>query len=173
MSRVDENPAGAEAPVNSFSGVGLEDRVMAIADINTTIKRPVEDVFAMVSNIENNPKWSSGVLEAKTTSVGPIGMGTTGHVVGKILGKRIESDSEITGFKQNRIFAAQSKSGPFPFRLSMTFDAVEGGTRVSGTIEAEPGGFFKLAEPLFVSMARRQFQNDLDNLKDLMEANAL
>ena len=173
MSRVDENPAGAEAPVNSFSGVGLEDRVMAKAEINTTIKRPVEDVFAMVSNIENNPKWSSGVLEAKTTSVGPIGMGTTGHVVGKILGKRIESDSEITGFKQNRIFAAQSKSGPFPFRLSMTFDAVEGGTRVSGTIEAEPGGFFKLAEPLFVSMARRQFQNELDTRKDLMEANAL
>lgn len=40
-------------------------------------------------------------------------------------------------------------------------------------MELEPGGFFKLAEPLIVSMARRQFQSDLDNLKDLMEANAL
>jgi hypothetical protein len=99
---VGDNPAGAEARVNNFSGVGLEDRVMAKAEISTTIKRPVEDVFAMISNIENNPKWSSGVLEAKITSVGPIGMGTTGHVVGKFLGKRIESDSEITGFEPNR-----------------------------------------------------------------------
>ena len=31
----------------------------------------------------------------------------------------------------------------------------------------------KLAEPLVVTMARRQFQNDLDNLRDFMEAHAL
>ena len=45
--------------------------------------------------------------------------------------------------------------------------------RMAGqTIEAEPGGFFKLAEPL-LTIAKRQFQNDLDNLKDLTEAHAL
>ena len=55
----------------------------------------------------------------------------------------------------------------------MTFEPMDGGTRVNTTIEGEPGGFFKLAEPLIVSMSKRQFQSDLDNLKDLMEANAL
>ena len=146
---------------------------MGQANISITINRPVEDVFALLSNLENTPKWSSAALEAKMSSAGPIGVGTTGHIVGRFLGRRIDSESEITEFEPNRKFTAQSKSGPFPFRTSMTFDRVEGGTRVNFTYEVEPGGFFKLAEPLVMSMSKRQFQNDLATLKDLMEANAL
>ena len=56
---------------------------------------------------------------------------------------------------------------------TVTFEPVGGGTRVSQTMEAEPGGFFKLAEALMVPIARRQFQNDLNNLRDLMDAHAL
>jgi hypothetical protein len=59
---------------------------------------------------------------------------------------------------------------PFPTTSTVTFDAVGGGTRVSQTIDAEPGGFFKLAEPLVVTIARRQFQGDLDNLRDLTDS---
>ncbi len=55
----------------------------------------------------------------------------------------------------------------------VTFERVEGGTRVTLTLVGEPGGFFKLAEPLLVSMLKRQYQADLANLKDLMEAHAL
>jgi uncharacterized protein YndB with AHSA1/START domain len=44
---------------------------MAKFDISVTIKRPVEDVFAVISNPENAPKWQSGTLEAKQTSPGP------------------------------------------------------------------------------------------------------
>ena len=35
---------------------------MARFDVSTTIKRPVEDVFAVMSNVGNNPKWSSVAL---------------------------------------------------------------------------------------------------------------
>lgn len=50
---------------------------MATFDVSTTIKRPVEDVFAVIGNVENSPKWSSAALEAKQTSPGPMGVGTT------------------------------------------------------------------------------------------------
>ncbi len=146
---------------------------MARAEVSTMIKRSVEDVFAVIINPENDPKWSSAVLEAKQTSPGPIGVGTTGRFVGKFLGRRIETESEITEFEPNQKYSWQNKSGPFPFKGSMTLEQIEGGTRVNSTFEAEPGGFFKLAEPLVVQMGKRQFQSDLDNLKDLMEANAL
>ncbi len=146
---------------------------MAKFDVSTTIKRPVQDVFAVISNVENNPKWSSAALESKQTSAGPIGVGTTARFVGKLLGRRIESESEVTEFEPNRKYSWQSKSGPFPIKGSVTLEQIEGGTRVNTTVEAEPGGFFKLAEPLIVIIAKRQFQSDLDNLKDLMEANAL
>jgi len=146
---------------------------MATFDVSTTIKRPVEEVFAVISNVENNPKWSSVALEAKQTSPGSIGVGTTARFVGKFLGRRIESESEVTEFEPNRKYSWQSKSGPFPLKASTTFEQIEGGTRVNTTTEGEPGGFFKLAEPLIVSMGKRQFQSDLDNLRDLMEADAL
>jgi len=151
----------------------MEDRVMAKADITTTIKRPLEDVFAVLSNPESSPTWSSSSIESKKTSAGPIGVGTTWRSVSKFLGRRIETEMEMTEFEPNRMFASRSKSGPFPLQATVTFERVEGGTRVDATIEAEPGGFFKLAEPLIVSIAKRQFQSDFDNLKDLMEANAL
>lgn len=146
---------------------------MAQMEISTTIKRPVEDVWAVISNVENNPKWSSAALEAKQTSPGPIGVGTTARFVGKFLGRRIQSDSVVTEFEANRKYSFESKSGPFPIKGSNTVEQIEGGTRVTATFDVEPGGFFKLAEPLVMSMAKRQLQGDLDNLKDLMEANAL
>jgi len=146
---------------------------MARADVSTTIKRPVEDVWAVISNVENNPKWSSFALDAKQTSPGPLGVGTTARFVGKFLGRRMESESVITEFEPNRKYSWENKSGPFPLKGSTALEQIDGGTRVTGTIEGEPGGFFKLAEPLVITMAKRSLKGDLDNLKDLMEANAL
>jgi uncharacterized protein YndB with AHSA1/START domain len=146
---------------------------MARFEVSTTIKRPVEDVFAVLSDFSNGSKWSSGQAEpAVKTSDGPIGVGTTWHDVGKIIGRRFESDIEFTEFEPDRkiVFTITK---PFPMTATVTLEPVADGTRVSQTIQAEPGGFFKLAEPLVVTMSKRQLQNDLDTLRDLMDANAL
>jgi len=146
---------------------------MARFDVGTTIKRPVEDVFAVLSDFSNGSKWSSGVVEpAKKTSAGPIGVGTTWHSVSKVAGRRFDTDIACTEFETNRKITT-TFTKPFPTTLTVTFESVAGGTRISQTVESEPGGFFKLAEPLVVTMAKRQFQSDLDNLRDLMDANAL
>ncbi len=146
---------------------------MAKLEISTVINRPVEEVFAVLSNPENGPKWSSGSIEVKKTSEGPIGVGATYRSVRTFLGQRIEGETEFTEYEPNRRYATKSKSGPVPTESRVTFERVEGGTRVTGTLVGEPGGFFKLAEPLLVSMVKRQFEADLANLKDLMEAHAL
>ena len=146
---------------------------MATFTRSTTIKRPVEDVFTVMSNPANDATWSSAVVEAEQTSAGPIGVGTTARFVSKLLGRRITTDWEITEFDPNRKFVALSKSRPFPVQVSMNFESTEGSTRVSVKYEAEPGGFLKLTVPLFVTMGKRQLQSALDNLKGLMEANAL
>ena len=145
---------------------------MAKLEISTVINRPVEEVFAFLSNPENDPKWRSGI-EVKKTSEGPIGVGATYRTVVTALGRRIEGEIEFTEYEPNRGYAVKSKSGPFPVENGVTFERVEGGTRVTLTTVAEPGGFFKLAEPLLVSMVKRQFEADFVNLKDLMEAHAL
>ena len=146
---------------------------MARAELSVVIDRPVEDVFAVLTDPEKQPEWSSATLEATKTSPGPVDVGSRARFVAKFLGRRIENESEVTEFEPNRRFTADAKSGPFPFRIAMTFTPVDPGTRVDLTIEAEPGGFFRIAEPLFVSLGKRQFESDLATLKDLMEAGAL
>lgn len=146
---------------------------MARFEVSTTINRPVEDVFAVLSDFSNGPKWASGAHEpAQKTTDGPIGVGTTWHGVGRSVGRTFETDVTFTEFEPNRKLV-WTLTKPFPMTSTVTFESVAGGTRVNQVMEAQPGGFFKLAEPLVVTMAKRQFQGDLDNLRDLMDANAL
>ncbi len=141
-------------------------------ETSIVINRPVEDVFAILSNVENNPKWSNVFLDARKTSDGPIGVGTTWQIVGRAFGQPIEAEAQVTEYEPNRQWA-QTQSGPIPAKIWQTYEPVEEGTRVNVALEAEPGGFFKLAEPLLKTMMKRGIATDLANLKDLMEAHAL
>ena len=142
-------------------------------EIGIVINRPVEEVFAFLSNPENGPKWSSSSREVKITTEGPIGVGTTYHSIVTALGRRIEGEVEFIEYESNRRCATKTKSGPIPVEGQWTFKRVEGGTQVDVRLEAEAGGFFKLAEPLLVNILKRQFEADTANLKYLMEAQAL
>lgn len=139
----------------------------------TVINRPVEDVFVVLSDLENNPKWDSVALEARKTSGGLIGVGTTWRIVQKAFGKRLEIEAELTEYEPNRKTTLIVKSGLIPGALQRTYEPVEGGTRVSHVMEIEPGGFFRLSEPLFMNIMKRGVETDLAALKDLMEAHAL
>jgi uncharacterized protein YndB with AHSA1/START domain len=141
--------------------------------MSIVINRPLEEVFAFVSNPENNPKWVSMSDSVRLTSAGPIGVGTTFRSVVTILGRRIEGEVAFTEYEPNHSYAQKTTSGPIPVESQVTFERVDGGTRVTNHQVAEPGGFFKLAEPVLVRMIKRQFEADFANLKDLMEAHAL
>jgi uncharacterized membrane protein len=100
---------------------------MAKIEASLVINRAIEEVFAFAGNVENNPQWQSGVLEARVTSEGPIGAGTTYRYVSQLLGRRIETDGEITEYEPNRKYSFKSISGPFPIEGGFTFEAAEGG----------------------------------------------
>ena len=61
-------------------------------------------------------------------------------------------------------------SGPVPFSVEHTFEPHYEGTRITFVGDGDPGGFFKLAEPVVARTAERQFKSDFDTLKDLLEA---
>jgi uncharacterized protein YndB with AHSA1/START domain len=139
---------------------------------SVVINRPIEEVFAFVTDIEKISQWMSELVEAKQTSEGPMGVGTTISAVASPLGRRVESTQEVVEYEPNRKFAIKSTAGPVPSEDAYTFESVAGGTKVTRVTEAEVGGFFKLAEPLFARTMRRQFETNFANLKDLLEAQA-
>jgi uncharacterized membrane protein len=147
---------------------------MAKIEVSTVINRPVEEIFAVLSNEETRPKWSSTTIEVKKTSEGPIGVGTTWRGVDRIFGRRMERESVFTEYELNRKIIQKSTSGPVPFEVQSIYEPVEGGrgTRVIVIAEAQPSGLFKLAGPLLMRLRKRQFARDLVNLKAMIEAHA-
>jgi uncharacterized membrane protein len=139
---------------------------------SVVINRPVDEVFEFVSNIENLPQWAGPVLEAKQTSDGPIGVGTTQTQVAQFLGRRIETSHEVTEYEPNKKLSTKTTSGPLPMEVHYILEPAEEGTRVSLVGNVDAGGFFKLAEPIVGRMLNRQTASDAANLKDLLEAQA-
>src|SRR5215213_9634762 len=130
---------------------------MAKIEVSTVINRPIEEVFAVLSNEENRSKWSSTTIEVKKTSEGPIGVGTTWRGVDRIFGRRMERESVFTEYEPNRKITQKSTSGPVPFEVQLMYESVEGGTRVTVIADAQPRGLFKLAGPLLMRLRKRQF----------------
>jgi uncharacterized membrane protein len=143
---------------------------MPKVEASITINRPIEEVFAFAADLTNAAKWQTGVIAAEVTSHGPVGVGTKYRYDAEIMGRKLETSGEMTAYDPPRITAWKATSGPFPMSGSTTFESVAGGTRVVDTVEAEPGGFFKLAGPLLVAQIRGQLEKDVKKLKELLEA---
>ncbi|MDX1521416.1 MAG: SRPBCC family protein [Anaerolineae bacterium] len=139
-------------------------------ETSVAINRPSEEVFAYVSNFENNPHWQSGMQEAKFTSEGPLRIGSTYAQVAKFLGRRIETNFEVIAYEPNRMVKATSTSGSFPITFTRIVEpGQDGGSQVSAIIEGDTSGFFSLAKPLMARLARRSIEADYANLKRIME----
>ena len=142
---------------------------MARFEQSVTINRPIEEVFAFASDLDNQARWRSGLEVAELTSDGPFGVGATYREVDRFLGRKMERSMEVTEFEPNAKCSFKSTSGPVAFSATILFEAHEGGTRVSMAADAELGGFFRVAETMVVRMGRRQMESDMANLKDLLE----
>ena len=146
---------------------------MATFEINLVINRPIEEVFAFISNPENQPRWRATTLEISRTSSEPLGVGSVFKGRFTFLGRPFEGNLEITAHEPYQQYGSRMVEGPFPLEARYTLEPAESGTHLTLVIEGQPGGFFKLAEPLVVSLAKRSYESDLHNLKDMLEAQAV
>jgi uncharacterized protein YndB with AHSA1/START domain len=50
------------------------------------IERPAEQVWDYFTDVANDPEWNPSAIKARKTSEGPLGVGSTFHVVRKMSG---------------------------------------------------------------------------------------
>jgi hypothetical protein len=143
---------------------------MARAEHSVVVERPPDEVFAYLSDPDKLPEWQASALEARQESPGLMTAGTRIREVRKFLGKRMETVVEVTAYEPGKQFSLKVVSGPIPFQVWQNLHAVEGGTKIDVVIEGEPGGFFRLAEPLVVRAVGRELASNLATLKDVLES---
>src|SRR6266700_4367415 len=137
-------------------------------EISCEIRRPVEEVFAYGTDPAKASEWRSGMLESRADPPGPIRVGSKIHTVLRFLGRRIEGTAEVTELVPNRKLVQKTNS-PFPVEVTCLAEPTSAGTKVTATAVAEPGGFFKMAEPVLVRIAKKQGQAELQTMKGLLE----
>ena len=133
------------------------------------IGRPVEEVFAYVTEPKNTPEWESGV-EQELTSEGPMGIGSKGRRVETFMG-RDESVWEVTEWKPNELWAAKFESDKFIGEGGHRTEPTDNGTllkyRFGGSAK---NPIFKLLMPFFMPMLRRKVRKDYQKLKQVLES---
>ena len=138
--------------------------------VSIVINQPIEKVFEYVSDIARSKEWQEDLIEAKKTSEGPTGVGTTFTYVRQLLGRKVEAPGQITEYVPNRRWTIESKSGPLQFKGTYALEPGEMGTTMTFSYEGEAGGFFKLAEGVLASTVKKQTQGDFGRLKELLES---
>ena len=137
---------------------------------SVTVNRPVEEVWDFIGSFENTTRWSRGVLEARQTSDGPLGVGSTLQTVVKAFGRRRTADYLVTEYEPGRAFAFKVTSGPMTSRARYSIEPAGAGTRLTASGEAQATGLYKLLAPVLVRTLERHSQDDLTNVKRILEA---
>jgi len=135
------------------------------------VDRPVEEVWRFITDWSSFPKMNPVILEAKQTSAGPVGVGTTVEAAHEArLGNRATS-IRVVECEPDRKLTLEHTSGPLEgTRTSFGMEAIEGKTRLTCTTDARLGGFYRLVGPFAAGRARREVSAELGNAKRLLES---
>ena len=129
------------------------------------IDRPLDEVFAFLSDFENIPKWNFYVLEVRQLSESPMDVGTAYHQVRK----SDEQDFRIIEFELNHSVAVKTLPHSLPsFERKFTLYEEGNTTRVRDEWKLDTGRP-ALLERLAGGRVKSAVAENLAKLKELLE----
>ena len=131
------------------------------------IERPVEDVFDYFTDISNDREWNPFLKEARKTSEGPLGVGTTFHVVRKMSGPM---DIEYTEYVRPTRWAIRGTARPASMTFVAEFAPADNATEMSISMALQPKGVFVLLTPVMRSQLPKQIEQVHEALKRKLES---
>jgi uncharacterized protein YndB with AHSA1/START domain len=139
-------------------------------DFTTEIDRPVEAVFAYLSDPDRLHEWDARVVRVEQETDGPLGVGTRLRATRKVLGGQVEQLVEVTEYEPPHRFSLRIVSGPIPLDASNLLQRTEGHTKLRFHGEGEPRGFARAVGPLLRIMLERQMRRHYARLRDNLES---
>jgi uncharacterized protein YndB with AHSA1/START domain len=130
-----------------------------------TIHRPIDEVFAYLSDVQHGPQYISGQREAHQTSAGQMRVGTTFATRSRLL--RRSTTHEVTEYEPNQRLAWKATSG-MPAATTWAIEPSGPSTRVTFRWRASLPSFLRLAEAIVQRQASGRADHDLGALKELL-----
>src|SRR5438132_14157507 len=138
-------------------------------EVRVDIDRPAAEVFEYLEEVENNPRWLSGMRSSTWTSQSPVGVGSTYAQVSQFLGRQIHTSFEVTRHEPGRLITIESREGSsFPITVTRQVEPDgPGRSHVTELVAGAASGFHSLATPLLRRMVQRNIQRDHGSLDPL------
>lgn len=144
-------------------------RTAVIVEVSTTIARPVDAVFAHAADPRNWPRSSSWIVAVTLHGEGPLRPGASFEVRGRFLGRHFTNTCEVVRCEPGRQLHIRTTSAEVHYQFHYLYAPVNGGTRCTVRAITDATDFFRLAEPIFARIARRQLLSDAAALKQVIE----
>ena len=141
---------------------------MASYEHTVEIRRPVDEVFAFVTQPLNYPRWQPSLVELRAHSPGPLRVGTEATEVRRFLGRELETTWTCVEHEPYARSAIESADGPVPFRGTFVLEPLGGSTRFTWTVETS-GAASRLGGPLLGRATRSELAANVGRLKELLE----
>lgn len=136
------------------------------------IDRPVEDVYAFVSEPANDGRWRAGIATSYMEGGGPI---TAGAIGWTRLDSEREGDEASVRWRVAEVHAPdyiawKLLEGPFSGTGGYRLEASDSGTRFTLLADIEAQGTMRLLGPLFGWIGKRRNRADVATLKRVLES---
>jgi uncharacterized membrane protein len=141
-------------------------------ETSVRVERPVDEVFAFVSDPLQFPRWNSAVQTVRGTSGEPGGPGSTYSMQRELPSGQVENELEVLSRERPSKFAVRTTSGPTPFLYQYRFAADGPDTVVHLDASVELPGVTSVLGPLAARAARRGVDANLAALKRALETSA-
>lgn len=140
---------------------------------SVVIDRPIDEVFAVLTDVTLTGRWYPADVEEWWTSQPPHGVGSTRRARVRVLGRAVENDAVVTAHEPPRLAAMRGISRNSPFEVTLRFEVVDGATQVDVDSAFHLSGPMRLIGPLFIGSYERGWERGLANAKRMMESGEL
>lgn len=132
------------------------------------ITRPAAEVFAFLSDVENETSWRNSVSGSGYVGGQGPGIGTDGYTEVAMGGKQVRMDWRIVSFSPGRHVSWQLTGGPWQGGGAYTVRPVAGSTEVTAELEVRLAGAARLLEPVMGIAFSRGLRADLARLQQML-----
>ena len=141
---------------------------MAPISSSFMINQPVEKVFAYIVSVENHKAWQQGIAEAKVSPSGPVGVGSIYTYTTQVMGRRIDTQMQVSAFEQNKKWAVKTIGVPKSVETVYLFEPAGGATKMTITMELPPGAYPAMAEKMMSQQMQKTLQEQGARIKQLV-----
>lgn len=130
--------------------------------------RPVEEVFAYLSDFSRTLEWDPGVVEAQRLDDEPVGKGSEFRIVSEFLGRRTSLLYKVVEFDPPRMITFRGVNSTVVSLDRLTFENFGGGTQLTYEADLSLKGPFKVADPLLALAFSRLGDRALNGLREAL-----